>query len=129
MYSQALSTVDRDSHQISKAICACIFFGTPHVQSGKASWAQVKSQISRALAAHSPSLTQIPTSMLASAEAEDMLRLSSDFCHQSGQIQLVSCVETLATSTNRGKLLVSISCFYESFDLNRFNRWCLERAP
>ena len=48
--------------------------------------------------------------MLAQAEAEDMLRLSSDFCHQSGHIQLISCFEARATSTERGRLLVSKRC-------------------
>lgn len=103
--------VDKDYLQISNATCACVFFGTPHIRSGKASWVQMKSQISRALAAHSLSLTRNHKSMLESEEAEDMLRLSSDFCYESGRIKLISCFETRTTSTDRGRLLVSESCF------------------
>ena len=44
-----------------------------------------------------------------SVEAEDILKLSADFCFHSSQTKLISIYETLMTSTNRGKLLVSRS--------------------
>ena len=47
--------------------------------------------------------------MLMSVEAEDILKLSADFCFHSSQTKLISIYETLMTSTNRGKLLVSRS--------------------
>lgn len=62
-----------------------------------------------------------------SAEAEDMLKLSADFCFHSGQTKLVSFYETLMTSTNRGKLLVSQSCCDDVLILTGFVRWYRER--
>ncbi len=106
MYSHALDAVDKDSCQVFKATIGCVFFGTPHVKLGRSSWAQTSSQISRALAAQSPLTTQLSDSVLGLVEPEDMVQLSSAFVHRARQLRSVSCVETLTTSTNRGKLLV-----------------------
>ena len=62
-----------------------------------------------------------------SAEAEDMLKLSADFCFHSSQTKLVSIYETLMTSTNRGKLLVSRSSCDDVLILTGFVRWYRER--
>ena len=107
LYSRALNSVDKDSFLISEATVACVFFGTPNIQTSKASWLQMEWQISRALAAEALSSKHTPTTIFDSVEAEDMFQISSDFCHHSGQMQLLSCYETLMTSTVRGKLFVS----------------------
>ena len=62
-----------------------------------------------------------------SAEAEDMLKLSADFCFYSGQTKLVSIYETLMTSTHRGKLLVSGSSCDGIQILTDCVRWRRER--
>lgn len=105
MYLNALGKVDKESHQIFKATIGCIFFGTPHVRLDGSPWAQTSSQISQALA-YSPSMTQLPTSVLGSVEAEDVLQLSSAFVKQACRLRIISCVETLPTSSKRGKLMV-----------------------
>ena len=66
--------------------------------------------------------------MLMSAEAEDILELSADFCFHSGQTKLISIYETLMTSTNRGKLLVSRSNCVGLLVLTKFVRWYRERV-
>ena len=60
--------------------------------------------------------------MLMSVEAEDMLKLSADFCLHSGQTKLVSIYETLMTSTNRGKIWVSRSNCDGVLILTEFSR-------
>ena len=87
----------------------------------------MKLQISKAVAAQAQSLQQFPTRMPMSAEAEDMLKLSADFCFHSGQMKLVSIYEMLMTSTNRGKLLVSQSKCISLMILTEFVRWYRER--
>ena len=103
------------------------FFGTPHVKTSKASWTQMRWQISRVVVAQDLSSQQLPTRMLMSAEAEDMLKLSADFCLHSGQTKLVSIYETLVTSTNRGKTWVSRSNCDGVLILTEFSRWYRKR--
>ncbi len=115
MYLNALGKVDKESHQIFKATIGCIFFGTPHVRLDGLPWAQTSSQISQALV-YSPSMTQLPASVLGLVEAEDVLQLSSAFVKQARRLHLVSCVETLPTPTKRGKLMV---CYRSSSSRHR----------
>ena len=65
--------------------------------------------------------------MLVSTGAEDMVKLSADFCFHSGQMKLVSIYEALMTSTNRGKLWVSRSNCDGVLILTEFARWYRER--
>ena len=69
----------------------------------------MESQISKALEAQTLPFRRLTTKIPTFAEVEDMLRLSADFCLHSRQTRLISIYETLMTSTNRGKLLVSQS--------------------
>ena len=69
----------------------------------------MKSQIYRAVEAHTLPLGLLPNKMPTTAETEDMLRISADFCLHSGQMKLISIYETSMTSTIRGKLMVSRS--------------------
>ena len=65
--------------------------------------------------------------MLMSVEAEDMLKISADFRFYSGQTKLVSIYETLMTSTDRVKLLVSQTNCVGLLILTQFVRCYHER--